>query len=117
MKPYVLVIDDDEDVRDSITDLLEARGHNVQAAANGRDALEILNASTAPCMILLDLMMPVMDGWEFAAHLAQDPRLCSIPTCIVTAGGQTQPTPAGVTCIVEKPFRPDDLLAVVERLC
>jgi CheY-like chemotaxis protein len=113
---FILVVDDDEAIRESLVDLLEDRGHRVQVAANGRDALDIMRSST-PCMILLDLMMPVMDGWEFASLKAQDPRLSTIPICVVTAFGQSQKPPPGIACVFEKPFRATDLIASVERHC
>ena len=68
----VLVIDDDADIRDSIGDILELRGYRVARAANGREALERLKSGPPPCVILLDLMMPVLNGWEFREQQSRD---------------------------------------------
>jgi len=64
-KGRILVVEDDADVRETLRDVLEMEGFQVDMAVNGRDALQALEATDAPCLILLDLMMPVMNGWEF----------------------------------------------------
>ena len=65
---FILVVDDDAEIRESLSDLLSDEGHRVRAAANGKEALELLRQTPAPCMILLDLMMPVMNGWQFVTR-------------------------------------------------
>jgi CheY-like chemotaxis protein len=85
----VLVIEDDADILRSIVQVLEDEGYVVRAAENGRVALAALRAPGAspPCVILLDLMMPVMDGWAFRAEQLRDPTLAHIPVVLLTADG------------------------------
>jgi CheY-like chemotaxis protein len=83
----VLVVDDDPDIREALADLLEHRGFNVVTAANGAEALALLRAGgERPSVILLDLMMPIMDGYDFLDEQRRDPDLSPIPVAIITAG-------------------------------
>ena len=85
----VLVIEDDADILHAVVQVLEDEGYAVRAAENGRVALATLREPGArpPCVILLDLMMPVMDGWAFRAEQLRDPALARIPVIILTADG------------------------------
>lgn len=85
----ILVIEDDIDILRAVVQVLEDEGHTVRAAENGRAALALLRAPDArlPCVILLDLMMPVMDGWAFRAEQLRDPTLAHIPVIVLTADG------------------------------
>jgi CheY-like chemotaxis protein len=85
----ILVIEDDVDILRAVVQVLEDEGHTVRAAENGRVALAALRAPDAPlpCVILLDLMMPVMDGWAFRAEQLRDPTLAHIPVIVLTADG------------------------------
>ncbi|MES1209366.1 MAG: response regulator [Pseudomonadota bacterium] len=114
---FILIVDDDAEIRESLTDLLSDEGHRVRAAANGKEALDVLRQTAAPCMILLDLMMPVMNGWQFVTEKAGDPALSRIPVWIITAAGDAHPPPPGVTGVLRKPFRLRDLLDVIGRHC
>ncbi len=114
---FILVIDDDADIRESLSEMLSDEGHRVQAAANGQEALDLLRGSPAPCMILLDLMMPIMNGWQFVQEQATDPVLAAIPVWVITAAGDAHPPPAGVTGVLRKLFRLDQLLDVVGQHC
>jgi CheY-like chemotaxis protein len=80
----VLIAEDDDDVRDNLALLLELRGYKVAKAANGRQALDLLVRAGAPCLLLLDLMMPVMDGWQLRAELLKDPLLARIPVVLLS---------------------------------
>src|SRR5438045_1700164 len=80
----VLVVDDDDDIRESIISLLEDEGIGVAGANNGEAALSYLRASSPPTFILLDLMMPVMDGAEFRAEQVRDGRLAAIPVVVLS---------------------------------
>jgi CheY-like chemotaxis protein len=108
----ILVIEDDDDVRDSLSTFLQEEGYQVRTAANGRDALELLATDPVVCLILLDLTMPVMDGWEFRRRQREDPRLAHIPVVLVTGvydrGSHTE-LPDAVACLL----KPVDL----GRLC
>lgn len=75
----VLVVEDDDDVRDMMVELLEAGGYTALIARHGEEALAQLRAGQRPCIILLDLMMPVMDGWTFCDEVQKDPALAGIP--------------------------------------
>src|SRR5262249_26330672 len=85
---HILLVEDDGDTRDGITPVLEGVGYKVESVTNGQEALDQLRTSTAPpCLILLDLMMPVMDGWQFRDEQQRDPFLSSIPVVVVSADG------------------------------
>jgi CheY-like chemotaxis protein len=85
----VLVVEDDADILRAVVQVLEDEGYAVRAAENGRVALAALRepGATPPCVILLDLMMPIMDGWQFRAEQLRDPALASIPVIVLTADG------------------------------
>lgn len=112
----VLLIDDEDDIRDSVAELLRFEGYEVQTAADGGDALRFL-ATTAllPCVIVLDLMMPDVDGAAFRARQLADPRLASIPVVIMSAAEDVRGAAAalGVRDYLVKPV---ELTALVERI-
>jgi len=81
----ILIVEDDEGIREALKLTLEVGGYQVETAENGKEGIERLSAIDKPCLILLDLMMPVMNGWEFVEVLKGDPVLASIPIVIVTA--------------------------------
>ena len=83
----VLVVEDSVDTRDSLAFLLRRVGYRVSTAADGREALDRLRAGPLPDVILLDLLMPTMDGWEFCERLGRDPALASIPVIVVSGVG------------------------------
>jgi len=87
----VLVVEDDVDILQALVQVLEDEGYPVRVAENGRAALVALrtNGARPPCVILLDLMMPVMDGWAFRAAQLDDPALAPIPVIVLTADGAT----------------------------
>jgi CheY-like chemotaxis protein len=112
---HVLVVEDESYLCDLIADVLEAEGHHPRLAGNGREALETLRDFT-PDLILLDLMMPVMDGWEVMNSLRSDPKLADIPVVIITAIydlKRTQ-TETGASAVLTKPFDIDQLAQVVD---
>lgn len=81
---FVFLVEDDEDLRGDLAFLLEHRGHRVETAIHGKDALQKLDELGRPCIILLDLMMPVMDGWELRAELLQIPSFSSVPVVLLS---------------------------------
>jgi CheY-like chemotaxis protein len=112
------LIDDDEDMRTSLRHFLSDEGFQVHTARNGQDALARLREIEDPGLILLDLMMPVMDGNQFLVERSRDERLSRIPVVIMSAWtrdlkGQT----LAVEAIVAKPIRPEELVTIVERYC
>jgi CheY-like chemotaxis protein len=115
----ILIVDDDVDVATSMADVLEAEGYRVTLAANGKEALDVLRREDDPDLILLDVMMPVMDGWRFREEQQKLPAVASIPVITVTADGNARQKAAAMKAAdyLEKPFTVDRLLDVVERVC
>jgi CheY-like chemotaxis protein len=113
----ILVVDDDDDIRDAVRDALEAEGYDVAVAANGKEALEQLQTDPTPALILLDLMMPVMSGEEFVQRQRQDPRLAQIPVVIVTADGRIHEKAAAIQAAgyVRKPVTLEGLLGIARQ--
>jgi CheY-like chemotaxis protein len=115
----ILIVDDHEDIRDSLAELLSEEGYDVAVAANGREALRYLQQNRAPCLILLDLMMPVMNGYEFRTIQQGDPGLAGIPVAVVS-GREDAPQNAmkmnAIGCFT-KPVNLDALLEVVVECC
>jgi CheY-like chemotaxis protein len=117
MTGSVLVVEDDDAIREAICDLLDAEGCRAIGAVNGQEALAILRREGQPCVILLDLMMPIMDGATFRAHQLEDPTLRRIPVAVVTAAGRQAAAALRFDALLLKPFRIEDLLEVVGRYC
>jgi CheY-like chemotaxis protein len=109
----VLVVDDDQDLLDVTQFVLEGEGYGVATARNGEEALVLLRAGPPPALVLLDLMMPVMNGWEFLEARARDPALQAIPVLVLTASEPEQVP--GAVGILRKPFDLDDLIGAVDR--
>ena len=111
----ILVVDDNEDIRECLRDVLEDAGYHVCTATNGKDALERLR-EVAPCLIVLDLMMPIMSGAEFLAVLREHETLAPTPVIVVSAcPGEAQAIDA--QGVVPKPVDVDALLGFVARFC
>ena len=122
----VLVVEDDDDIRDAMVGILESAGYAVWAASHGADALAQLQAGNRPCIILLDLMMPVMDGWTFGEENDKDPALAVLvvtsivaTVVVVSAVSRQDPRNARMRAVdhLSKPLNIDRLLATVERFC
>ncbi len=107
----ILVVDDDDDIRDALVGLLRDAGHPVVEAMDGRQALELAR-TTLPRVILLDLMMPVMDGYEFLAERAKHVALAEIRVVVITASGMR--SVPGANRVLHKPFNVDALLDAVK---
>ncbi|MBO0799481.1 MAG: response regulator, partial [Blastocatellia bacterium] len=111
----VLVVEDDDGIREAMQVFLEIEGYRVITAADGRQGLEALSKASKPCLILLDLMMPIMNGWEFADAL-KDTRHADIPVVIVSAYADQ----VGATkCegVIAKPIDLDTLMETVRKWC
>ena len=113
-KSLILVVDDDPDCRETLADLLSNEGYSVVCAENGREALDYLSGSK-PSLIILDLMMPAMSGWEFRARQKLDPNLESLPVVVTTASGLVQDIEADA--ILHKPIDVGVLLDIVRQNC
>jgi len=116
-RPTVFIIEDDLDTREMIGRFLELEGFAVESAANGRDALERLGAGTRACVILLDLMMPVMDGWDFRQRQKSDPHMAAIPVIVFSAAGRDRIEQIEADDYLSKPVDLDELLERVSRFC
>ena len=111
----VLLVEDDEGIRETMQVFLEIEGYNVITAADGRKGLEALSKTPKTCLILLDLMMPVMNGWEFVEAL-KSTQHANTPVIIVTAYadqlGETK-----CDGVIGKPIDLDALLEAVRKWC
>ena len=114
----VLIVEDDRDTREMLGRFLELEGFDVQTAANGELALKVLQDEERPSVIILDLMMPVMNGWQFRVAQQSDPNLSEIPVVVVTAAGVRDDIPAiSADGWLSKPVDFDRLLATIGPLC
>lgn len=113
----VLVVEDEPAIREYIAFVLDDAGYAQAWAANGQEALAYLRSHPAPVLILLDLMMPIMDGRTFRAEQQRDPALAGIPVVMLTAStnGDTSARELGVAGYISKPMLPDQIVATVAR--
>lgn len=112
----VLLVDDDHDVREAIADVLEAEGYRVLRAVNGREALRLLRGDEQPEVVLFDLMMPVMDGWQFRLEQRRDPALAAIPVVALSADSSARAQAVDADAFLEKPVEGHVLLRTVADL-
>lgn len=110
-RKLVLLIDDEQDLLEVTTFVLEGEGFRVLTARNGEEALELLRSGVLPELMLLDMMMPVMNGWEFLDEVARLPSLREIPIIVLTAAG-----PSGISGAVEVLRKPVDLGLLIEAV-
>lgn len=109
----VLVVDDEPSVRELFVDALEEAGHRVEVAGDGEQALDRLRSGSAPCVVLSDVRMPRMDGWELSRAAGRDPQLSAIPVVVMTGDRILSFTsPAR-----DKPYSVAELDALVQRTC
>lgn len=109
----VLVVDDEPDVRDLYVDALSEVGHSVATATDGADALNKLRDGRVPCVVLTDVRMPRMDGFELSRAVGRDPQLASVPVVMITGDRVLSiSSPAR-----DKPFSPAELDSLVQRSC
>ena len=112
----ILVVEDNIDIQESLKATLELEGFNVFTADNGKEAIEQLGIIPTPCLILLDLMMPVMNGWEFVEEISKDIMLSSIPIVVVTAIGDSNKSPK-TDGYIPKPINYEALISAVCKHC
>lgn len=112
--PEVLLIEDDCDLADVIVEVLQTEGYRLRYAPDGRAALTLLAESNLPDIILLDLMMPNMNGWEFRAAQLVDPRLAKIPVVVLSATGE-RARPIDAAMVMRKPVTLEALLSAVAK--
>jgi len=119
MKHHILVVDDDPEIRETIVELLRDRGYEALGASDGVEALSALRSRSPWCLILLDLMMPNMDGWQMRKEQLADPAICTIPVVVVSATTDVPQVARSLHAVdfVTKPTRLTQLLETVERYC
>ena len=115
----VLLVDDDADVREAMKTLLELDGYKVVTARDGEDAIQQLRQGLFPCVILLDLMMPRKNGFQFRAEQLEDPRLAPIPVIVYSGHYDTKRNQAALAAAayLQKPVSMSSLLDVVAHHC
>ena len=114
----VLIVEDDEDLRDMMAQMLTLEGFDAATVSNGREALAYLrSAGDKPHVILLDLMMPEMDGWEFRRQQQADPELAPVPVIVLSALDQARSATVDATAFLKKPLDFDRLLQLVRLHC
>lgn len=112
----ILVVEDDDDIRNVMIDVLESEGYHAEAATNGKEALELLHQINKPCLVLLDMMMPIMNGREFLDKVMEDSFLAPIPVLIVSAVADKTNT-KGAVGFLKKPVDIDIVLDMVNKYC
>jgi CheY-like chemotaxis protein len=115
----ILVVEDDDELRDALSDMLAAHGYRLHTAADGQEALRLLTRKTIrPALIILDVMMPVMDGLTLLDKLGEDPSLATIPVVVLSAQSQHGTAfPTSVVGVLGKPLELPELLEVVRVAC
>jgi CheY-like chemotaxis protein len=113
----ILIIEDDEGIRETLKVMLEFEGYTVSASANGKDAIDTLGKIPKPGLILLDLMMPIMNGWEFSEHVSHTPEWSTIPVVVLTAFADKEQPLKHARTTLKKPIEIEDLLKVVRQYC
>ena len=112
----ILIVEDEKGIQEILKMALEMEGYQVFTADNGKEGMELLPKMATPCLILLDLMMPVMNGWEFAEAISKDMTLATIPMVVVTAyGDRAESIPS--KGVLKKPIDLDSLLRIVNKWC
>ena len=115
MAHTVLVVEDDRELREMMRDALEFNGYAVVTAGNGVDALAKLAAIESPCLVILDLLMPQMNGWDFFEQMRQHTDFASVPVVVHTSAPSR--APAGAARVLQKPVVFERLLSVVREYC
>jgi CheY-like chemotaxis protein len=114
---YILVVDDDHALREALSDSLRLEGYDVVEAEHGEAALRHLRSSDPPCLILLDLMMPVMDGKTLRETMLKEPALANIPVVLITAAGPQVAASVRAKDVLHKPLRMGHVVDVVKEHC
>jgi CheY-like chemotaxis protein len=113
----VLIVEDDADLREMMAQLLSLEGFQTATVSNGFEALDYLRQQDRPDVILLDLMMPIMDGWEFRRQQQADPELAAVPVVVLSALDQNRAAHVTANAFLKKPLDFDRLLELVRSYC
>jgi CheY-like chemotaxis protein len=115
MTHTVLVVEDEKELREMLCEALELNGYSVVAAVEGRAALDALDRIDHLCLVLLDLLMPGMNGWDFLKEIRARTKYAAVPVVVHSSAPQT--APPGATRVLTKPLELDRLLDVVRQYC
>ena len=118
-RPELLLVDDDDELRELLAETLQQCGFSVATAANGQEALDRLRSAALPAAVLLDLNMPTMNGWQFCAAKNADDALRALPVIVMSAAAKKDPASPyflDVDEVVPKPIEIDELLSALDRL-
>jgi CheY-like chemotaxis protein len=115
LEKSILVVDDEPDIRLLLADILKMLGYVVRVAANGKEALDNIRSFGAPSMIVLDLMMPVMDGYEFWEEQHRDPAMANVPVIVITAGPGVQKEDVKPFGVLGKPIKLPQLFSLIGK--
>ena len=115
--PTVFIVEDDPDTREMLGKFLELEGFHVETAANGKQALDRLSDGLKASVIVLDLMMPIMDGWQFRREQVRNAALASIPVIVVSAAGKERLANIEANSYLTKPIDLEELLREVSMFC
>ncbi|HEY2748911.1 MAG TPA: response regulator, partial [Polyangia bacterium] len=105
----IVLVEDDDGIRETMATLLEDEGFVVVQAANGEEGLAGIRSAGDPCLVLLDLWMPVMNGWQMLSAMKRDATLARVPVVVISAAGDLRP-PDGAAAFLRKPIRLEVLL-------
>lgn len=111
----LLLVEDEEDLREMMREALEGKGYTVVTAADGAEALNAASRIESLCLVLLDLLMPGMNGWDFFDAFKARPEFASVP--VVVHSSAPSRAPAGVARVLQKPLKLERLLSVVQEHC
>jgi two-component system chemotaxis response regulator CheY len=113
----ILVVDDEPSLVEAISSVLEDEGYSVTSAHDGIAALRALHDGLRPCLAILDLMMPAMNGWELRAAMLADPTLADIPVAIVSAFARGEMSTLQASAVLQKPFELSEIVQLADRYC
>ncbi len=113
----VLLVEEDADLREAMAGWLEESGYNVSTAGNGAEALNLLRAGLVPCVILLDLMMPKVNGWQFRDEQKKHAAWAEIPVVVVSAMANLKERPIDAAAVVQKPVNLKVLTGLLDKHC
>lgn len=113
----ILVVDDEPSLVEAMSSVLEDEGYSVTTATDGLAALRVLNEGLRPCLAILDLMMPSMNGWELRTAMLADPGLADIPVAIVSAFARGEMSALRPSAVLQKPFELSELVELADRYC
>jgi two-component system chemotaxis response regulator CheY len=114
-EPYILIVEDDADLREAVAELLQDHGYGTCQVANGVEALEVLRERSSACLMLLDLMMPVMNGWELLARI-EEGAVSPVPDVVIMTALEMAPRTGGRKVLL-KPLNIEQLLSEVDGRC